>query len=160
MDIGKAAFVLEYTQQITAMIMTAFPEALHASRGLDVDQAQQDPALVAEWEQAEPEARAGLLLSVAWGSRDEEIDLSGLESGDRVAFQGASYAKDFHDYAKASPDSETFHGPSYPMMPLPGQAGALASSLGFDRDDTDISLRAALLLIAPVRAKVYAPKEA
>ncbi|MCX4871108.1 MULTISPECIES: hypothetical protein [unclassified Streptomyces] len=120
----------------------------------DVQRASRHGGLRGRWAQAEPETRSALLLNLAWASREAELDYGADADGafpehlDRYA---AGYAEDFHGYASGFRDgSEAFHGKAFPAMPLPGQAGALASSLGFDRDDTDISLKTALILLAPV----------
>ncbi|WP_432112568.1 hypothetical protein [Streptomyces sp. YPW6] len=98
------------------------------------------------WADVEPEARAALLLNFAWASREAEMTFADDHAG--------LYAADFHQYAADfQGGSEAFHGPRFPLMPLPGQAGALASSLGFDREDTDISLKTVLLLMEPVYRK-------
>ncbi|MDX2695940.1 hypothetical protein [Streptomyces ipomoeae] len=108
-------------------------------------QAADDRGLRRRWEEAEPETRAALLLNLAWASREHEVPLL---LGDMAAVQ---YASDLHDYAaNFEGDSEAFHGVRFPAMPLPGQAGALASSVGFDRDDTDVSLVTVLILMQPL----------
>lgn len=108
-------------------------------------QAADDTGLRRRWEEAEPETRSALLLNLAWASRKHEVPLL---LGDMAAVQ---YASDLHDYAATfEGDSDAFHGPRFPAMPLPGQAGALASSVGFDRDDTDVSLITVLILMQPL----------
>lgn len=98
----------------------------------DVERAATHRGLLRTWTDAAPETRSALLLSLAWGARTGE-----LAAGEDTA---CVYARDLHTYAHDfQSDSEAFHGPRYPAMPLPGQAGALASSLGFDRDDNEIS---------------------
>ncbi|WP_170198492.1 hypothetical protein, partial [Streptomyces chryseus] len=92
---------------------------------------------------AEPETRACLLLNFAWHSREHDVAPSEDHAGE--------YAANLHRYAADfAGDSEAFHGPRFPAMPLPGQAGPLASSLAFDRDDCDISLKTMLLLMEPI----------
>jgi len=97
--------------------------------------------LLDRWAGAAPETRAGILLSLAWGARETRLpDREGT---------AAAYAGSLHEYAREfAGDSEAFHGARFPAMPLPGQAGALASSLAFDADDALISLESALLLLA------------
>lgn len=110
------------------------------------------PEVTRAWRQAEPETRAAILLSLAWGSRGHGIYPGFLPDG--TDEHGWGLAETFHQYARDfTGTSEEFHGPRFPMMPLPGQAGALASSLAFDQDEDDLetSLRAALLLLAPAR---------
>lgn len=112
--------------------------------GNDVDQAAVDRELFVTWDEAEPESRSALLLNLAWAAREGQ-----LREDDES--HGHGYAAELHRYAvEFTGDSEAFHGPRFPAMPLPGQAGALASSLGFDRDDTAISLKSVLLLMAAI----------
>lgn len=100
--------------------------------------------LLNKWTDAAPETRSALLLNLGWAAREGRLDASQDTAG--------LYAADLYEYAKNfDGDSEAFHGKRYPAMPLPGQAGALASSLGFDRDDLEISLKTVLLLLAAVR---------
>ncbi|MFF4188191.1 hypothetical protein ACFYZ9_33850 [Streptomyces sp. NPDC001691] len=108
--------------------------------GGDVAATSGDEALRRRWAKAAPETRAGVLLSAAWGSRDKVLTPTDDWPG--------RFATDFREYARATADSETFHGAAFPAMPLPGQAGALASTLGFDREDTDTALATALRLLA------------
>lgn len=96
------------------------------------------------WRAAEPETRAAILLNAAWASRGRTIDITAAHP------HVGGYVADLSGYAQAAADSETFHGPAFPAMPLPGQAGALASSLAFDRDDLPISLETAMVLIAHI----------
>lgn len=118
-------------------------------------QAADDPGLRRRWEEVEPETRAALLLNFAWHSREHDVPLL---LGNYAAVQ---YASDLHDYAaNFTGDAEAFHGPQFPMMPLPGQAGALASSVGFDRDDTDVALITVMILMEPVyKAAVLAARD-
>lgn len=96
------------------------------------------------WTAAEPESRAAILLNAAWAARDA---LSVPRPPDREA---EGYALALVDLAKGSPNFAVYHGERFPSMPLPGQAGALASSLAFDRDDLAVSLETALILIADI----------
>ncbi|MFF7258647.1 hypothetical protein [Streptomyces microflavus] len=119
-------------------------EVLEQYKG-DHLKAGQHGGLRRRWAEVEPETRSALMLNLAWASREQEVPLL---LGDMAAVQ---YASDLHEYAaNFEGDSEAFHGPRFPMMPLPGQAGALASSVGFDRDDTDVSLITALILMQPL----------
>jgi hypothetical protein len=112
-----------------------------ASCDNNVDQAARDEDMLHVWTDAAPETRSALLLAAAWHAR--AADLAAGES------TGAMYATDLHAYARSfTGDAEAFHGRGFPAMPLPGQAGALASSLGFDRDDVEISLETVLILQA------------
>jgi hypothetical protein len=105
----------------------------------------EQPDLLQTWTDAAPESRAAILLSLAWGSREQPAPTG--------VGHGASYATDLHGYATAhTTGSEAFHGQGFPAMPLPGQAGALASSLAFDREDTQISLACAMTLLILNRA--------
>ncbi|MFD5223908.1 MULTISPECIES: hypothetical protein [Streptomyces] len=118
-------------------------EALAEEYDGDVQEAAADSDLRRRWAEAEPETRACLLLSFAWHSREHDVTVTDDHGG--------AYAEDLHQYAAAfEGGSEAFHGPRFPSMPLPGQAGALASSVAFDRDDCDTSLKTVLLLMAPV----------
>ncbi|MFD9226120.1 hypothetical protein ACFWDI_40405 [Streptomyces sp. NPDC060064] len=116
-------------------------ETLEQYRG-DVEQAAGHRGLNQRWAEAEPETRSALLLNFAWNSREDDI-----EFGEGHA---ARYASDLHRYAAGYEEgSEAFHGVRFPAMPLPGHAGALASSLGFDRVHVEISLKTVLILMAP-----------
>jgi hypothetical protein len=105
-----------------------------------------DPELAPLWRDVEPETRSALMLAAAYMAGSSPAPTV----PDDMHPQVAPYVEDFHKYAAAfAPDqSEAFHGRHFPAMPLPGQAGALASSLGFDRDDLAISLGVALVLLA------------
>lgn len=116
----------------------------------DVDQAAGDRELIDTWTDAAGESRAAILLNLAWGSRGLPLRAgAGIEPASR-----ADYAAELHMYAnQAGPeDSEAFHGAGFPAPPLPGPAGALASSLGHDREDVGISLDTALILMAAIPA--------
>ena len=134
--------LLAIAMQIPDVLMD-LQESL-VDHGMDVSRTAQDTALLERWKQAEPESRAALLLSAAWGAREKELPTEPVTVG-------LEYARDLHGYAKAETDSEKFHGVSYPAMPLPGQAGALASSYAFDRSDLRHSLRTVLILLAAAR---------
>lgn len=103
------------------------------------------------WTEASSEARSALLLSLAWGARDGDLPPVGAVTADVEWKTGHAYAVELHKYACAATDSETFHGKGYPAMPLPGQAGALASSCGFDLDDLGITFATVLILLSVVR---------
>ncbi|MFJ8677710.1 hypothetical protein [Streptomyces sp. NPDC093589] len=110
-----------------------------AKYGGTVGRAAVDDGLRRCWAEAEPETRACVLLTLAWSTRGDDIAFSDDPAG--------VYADDFGKYVEAfEGDSEAWHGASFPMMPLPGTAGALASSLGFEREETDLTLKTALLL--------------
>lgn len=137
-EMAAAGNPLGIAMQIPDITLT-LREVLDQYTG-DAQRAAAHRGLLRTWTDAAPETRSALLLSLAWTARDNEPganeDTAGL------------YARDLHEYARAfESGSEAFHGPHYPAMPLPGQAGALASSLGFDRDDNQISLKTALLLL-------------
>jgi hypothetical protein len=92
------------------------------------------------WLIAEPETRAGLLLSLAWRARSA--------APLPTATTPEQYASDLQSYAsKHTGDIDTFHGSDFPAMPLPGPAGALASSYAFDHGDLDLSVETALILL-------------
>jgi hypothetical protein len=103
------------------------------------------------WTEASGEARSALLLSLAWTSRAGALPKPPPSTADPEYFHGYGYAAEFHRYAREETDSEKFHGKGYPAMPLPGSAGALASSCGFDADDIEITYITALLLLAATR---------
>lgn len=115
----------------------------------DLARVAEDPEAAEAWAEAEPEVRACILLSAAWSAGRGEAPTVPDDMHPHIA----GYVEDFHRYAAAfTPDqSEAFHGKHFPAMPLPGQAGTLASTLGFDRDDLAISLGTALVLLAAGR---------
>lgn len=118
-------------------------EVLEQYRG-DVARAAGHKGLLNRWTEAAGETRSALLLNLAWAARTGQLNAGTDTAG--------LYAADLHEYARTfEGDSEAFHGTRFPAMPLPAQAGALASSLGFDRDDVEISLKTVLLLLAVVR---------
>ncbi|WP_219517519.1 hypothetical protein [Nonomuraea ceibae] len=106
--------------------------------------ATHDGDLLKTWTAIAPESRAGLLLSAAWHAREQDL-LPDYEGGQTALF----YATDLHTYAREHGDDvESFHGRRFPALPLPGRAGALATSLAFDREDLTISLETVLILLA------------
>jgi hypothetical protein len=124
-------------------VLIDLKEVLEQYRG-DVERACGHKGLLNRWTEAAGETRSALLLNLAWAARTGQLD-----AGEDTA---GLYAADLHTYARTfEGDSEAFHGARFPAMPLPGQAGALASSLGFDRDDVEVSLKTVLLLLAVVR---------
>lgn len=129
--------------QLPEVLLTLTNTLDHVHYAGDVERAAQDPEAFEVWAEAEPEVRACILLSAAWSAGRGPAP----SVGDDVHVAG--YVEDFHKYAAAfgADQSEAFHGRAFPAMPLPGQAGALASSLAFDRDDLAISLRTALVLL-------------
>ncbi|MER7050391.1 hypothetical protein ABT391_36800 [Streptomyces jumonjinensis] len=142
MTTPQAAAALLESAEKTAFLTCDLREALERHGG-DVARAERDGHLLRQWDSAEPEARAGLLLSFAWHSRTHQLPPS--------EDWGSEYANELHGYAAAFEGaSESFHGSGFPAMPLPGKARALASSLAFDRDEPELSLKTALLLMAPV----------
>lgn len=105
------------------------------------DAAAKDADLADRWKDAELETRAALLLLLAWRSRHT----STLDESDPY------YAAELNSHARTWTDDEAeFFGDRYPNMPLPGPAGALATSVGFDRDEAEdgTSLTCALVLAA------------
>lgn len=137
--------------QIPDLMMT-LAEAL---TGSTATAAAADPGLLATWSAAAPESRAAILLSYAWGTRGKPHILVG-EHGHHSHALG--YANDFHAYAGAAPeDTLAFHGRRFPMPHYPGPAGALAASVGFDRDEYAVSLETALILLATGHGTVTAP---
>ncbi|WP_069162940.1 hypothetical protein [Nocardia altamirensis] len=127
--------------------------ALHYRIGsvlLDHDGQWQTAAadLEPDWNTAEPEYRAALLLGFAWSSRTSILTEDESPAG--------LYAAELHGYSREfSGTVNDFHGEQYPLLPYPGPAGALAASIAFDRDDTDISLQTALLLASADGPNVF-----
>jgi hypothetical protein len=106
----------------------------------DIALAAADNVLLRSWTGVAGETRSAVLLALAWASRT----LDHAASDDTAGL----YAKDLHAYARGFSGSEVeFVGPVFPRLPLPGKAGALASWIGFDRDDV-AGLKAALILMA------------
>ncbi len=130
-------------------VLLTLTDALERS-DLDPSLAALDATAAETWAEAEPEVRACILLSAAFGAGRGPAPTVGEGMHPHVA----GYVEDFHKYAAAfgADQSEEFHGRAFPAMPLPGQAGALASSLGFDRDDLPISIGVAMVLLAASRA--------
>mgnify|MGYP001035364902 CR=1 FL=1 len=107
----------------------------------DVDALGSSPSLVQKWATAAPQVRAAVLLDAAWASRKRTVP-----PGSSPA---QVHAHDLNRCARAHKgDRKTFRGPSFPAMPLPGNAGAYASLLGFAQDKAEISLKTALMLLA------------
>lgn len=109
-----------------------------------VDGAATEETTRREWAEAYPESRAAILLSLTWAARDGAMN--------NEPDPGSLYAAEFQRHARAHPkdDMDGFHGAGFPALPLPGPAGALASSLAYDRDDFAISLKTALVLMDSV----------
>lgn len=122
---------------------------------LSLAQATVDAGVAKVWAEAEPEVRACILLSAAFGAGRGPAPVVPDDMNPYVA----DYVEDFHRYAAAfsTDQSEAFHGRAFPAMPLPGQAGALASSLAFDRDDLPISVGVALVLLDASRKAAGKP---
>lgn len=146
----------------TAMNLPLIVEEMNAAltEASSVAMAARLVPLADTWQDTTGEVRSALLLSLAWGSRGHALML-----GDGLHPATEGYAADLHDAAEAEPDggdkgSEKFHGAGYPAMPLPGKAGILASSLGFDRDDAQVSLEVALVLLHTGRAAWIAARRA
>lgn len=127
-------------QEFVEALTSLHYEVGSALLSCDRDRDRAAAALLDSWRGAEPEFRADLLLTFAWSSRDGTVDPSTDTAASMYAVELHRYAHDFVG------DATEFHGARFPWMPLPGQAGSLASSLGFDRDDIEISLAVALLL--------------
>lgn len=136
-------------------VLVALAGALERA-DLDPARAEADADVVDMWAEAEPEVRACILLSAAFGAGRGPAPTVPAGMHRYVA----GYVEDFHRYAAifGADQSEAFHGPAFPAMPLPGQAGALASSLGFDRDDLPISIGVALVLLAAGRTTAAGPE--
>lgn len=134
--------MLAVGMQIPAVI-DELQDALNET-GRDPQRAASLSRPLAAWTAAEPETRAAILLNAAWASRAAHMDVTAAHP------HVTGYVADLNGYANTAADSETFHGPAFPAMPLPGQAGALATSLAFDRDDLAISLETAMVLIVHI----------
>ncbi|MBF6333477.1 hypothetical protein [Nocardia transvalensis] len=94
-----------------------------------------------DWARTAPQFRAALLLAFSWSSRVATIAAADTAAG--------LYANDLHRHAcEFTGGPNEFHGMKFPLLPYPGPAGILASSLAFDRDDLNISLETALILAA------------
>lgn len=98
------------------------------------------------WASASPESRAALLLRCGHhASTGSGIPSDGSDS--------ARYASELAEAARHVPrDARECCGEAFPAPPLPGPAGALATSLGHDRDDLDTSLRTAVILLGEALA--------
>lgn len=140
--------LISATAMQLSIVMLGLTGALDQAGG-DVERAAENTGAVEDWSEAEPEVRACVLLTTAWGAGEGPAPIVPEGAHPDIA----PYVEDFHKYAEAHPadQSETFHGENFPAMPLPGQAGTLASSLGFDRDDLEISFGVALVLLAAAR---------
>lgn len=105
--------------------------------GGDPAAAAADPHLLSLWTAVEPETRGLLLLAAAQGDRPVPT------SEDSAGY----YAASLRTYAHENPGEwQEFIGPHYTRLPVTGPAGALASSLAFDREEHATSLRVLLLL--------------
>lgn len=131
---------LGIAMQVSQIVLDLRGTLDHYSR--DVAQAAGDRELMDTWSGAAGESRSAVLLGLAWGSRGLPLRSDSVPAVD--------YAAELHMYANQAgeEDSEAFHGAGFPAPPLPGPAGILASSLGFDRDDVGVSLETALILMA------------
>lgn len=136
MNVQPHPRVIEMTELLAHITATL------AAHRLSLDAAAADPELSRAWDAAQPETRAGLLLSFAWETRAGTLPTIDRED------DAHRYAVELRGHANAYPgDGIGFLGRHWPDMPLPGPAGALASSLGFDREDTEESLLTMLLLV-------------
>ncbi|GAA3172363.1 hypothetical protein [Nonomuraea salmonea] len=141
----KAADMVATAVEVAELLIAA--QAALADAHSDPAQAAADPSMRAGWERASGHARAALLLPPAWRARlAAPIEVEEY-AGDRDA---AAYAAALQKYAArhGAGDVMVFHGERFPQMPLPGSAGALATSLGFDEWDAEVCLETALILIA------------
>lgn len=137
---------MEQIPDLSLTLIQALDDNGHAVEEADAEGVRE------AWAEAEPETRAALLLTFAWGSRQYAVYPGQLCDG----FDDPSYsvAEELHTWAREfTGTSQDFHGTRFPAMPLPGPAGAFASDIGFERDEDElhVGLRAALLLLAPVR---------
>lgn len=150
---GGLEGLMGVAMQIPGVVMD-LREVLTEKDG-DVEAAANDAELIETWEGAQPESRAAVLLSLAWNARKAE-----MEPQDSTA---SMYAEELYGFAReheeGGGDSESFHGAGFPQMPLPGKAGAMCSSIAFDRDDLGCTLLCALLLMKHVPADAFEPSE-
>ncbi len=118
-------------------------------QGNAFDRAAEDEDLLESWSTSSPEARAGVLLRLAWQARTSQTLASAAPS---IA---GTYAEELLASARtfAADDRDAFQGPDFPALPLPGVAGALATRLSFNADDLPISLATALVLLAMARTR-------
>jgi hypothetical protein len=135
-------------------VIAALDEALEANSDA-VEDAADVPGLEQTWADAEPESRAAILHGLAWLTRKGPFwPTEPGEENDMADDPAWMLADELHKYAiDFTGSSEDWHGVRFPAMPLPGSAGALASSSAFDRDDNPVTLRTAMWLLAPVRRR-------
>jgi len=113
---------------------------LRDAPGSDVKMVGSSPKLAQKWATAAPQVRAAVLLDAAWASRKRTVPTGGSPA--------QAHTHDLNRCARAHEgDKKTFRGPSFPAMPLPGNAGAYASLLGFNQDEAETSLETALMLL-------------
>lgn len=115
----------------------------------DVDSAFEDPGLYDAWTGTAGDVRASILLNLAWAAARHRHDPAPIAPDVTTDHRADGYARELHRHAaEFSESAEAFHGPHYPIPPLPRHpAGALAASLGHDSTDVDTALRTALVLL-------------
>jgi len=112
----------------------------------DLDAAATDDVMVRNWVGVAFETRSAVLLMLAWGSKEAALTVSDDKAGLYAAFLHSS-ARSFDG------EVEEFQGPTFPRLPFPGQAGALASWIGFDHGD-EAGLKAALILMSLMQQRM------
>ncbi|WP_280420863.1 hypothetical protein [Nocardia carnea] len=111
-----------------------------------------DTELAQGWAAVDPEVRSALLLAFAWSSRAATI-------AEPAGSAGAT-ATELQRHARAFTGTPNdFHGRLFPLLPYPGPAGVLASSVGFDREDTEFSLQTALLLATATSSSMHSSSD-
>ena len=140
-ELTKAMGVMGTAARVSGWTMLLH-HILQDQSGGDVERAARLPRLVRQWSAATPEVRSAVLLDLAWRSRQRELP--------RGSSPAEVHAHDLNMHARTHRGvRESFRGSPFPTMPLPGAAGALASSLGFDPAAAETSLKTVLLLIKP-----------
>jgi hypothetical protein len=142
---GGAADVFAVVLQIPDLTI-AMTEELDATGG-DVRRAAADVGLGRIWGDAAPDARAAVLLSLAWEARDQQLP-------DAMDTAGRHAAELRRSAAQRAGSDEAFLGQAFPVQLLPyrGRTGDVAGTLAFDPDAAQLSLTVALLLLAAIRS--------
>jgi hypothetical protein len=141
-EMGQAAAAFAVVLQIPDLTISMMEEL--DTNGGDVQRVASDMNLRRIWQDAAPEARAAVLLSLAWAARDRQLP--------EAADAAGRYAAELHRSATLAGDADAFLGPAFPVLPYRGRAGDVATSLAHDPDAAPLSLTVALLLAAAVRS--------
>lgn len=140
MDVFRSRTEPGVTEFLDALLTFHYDigSVLAAARG-QWQRAAVDAELVEGWAAVEPALRSALLLAFAWSSRSSRI----AESATAPGLCAADLHRQAREFLGTAND---FHGHRYPLLPYPGPAGKLASSVGFDQTDTNASLQTTLIL--------------